>query len=131
MDPFSANGTPSRDVLLEVVKAQLDDDSRDQDFRRDVFLCMAVTIPQKQRARVKDALESLLVRARLTSSCMDLGEDSQGLQNDLDLAAELERSIGVIATLLVMGCEYISVIRFCDFSPSFSLSFVNLKCCCR
>lgn len=110
MDPSSSNDTLGRDVLIDMVKAQLDDESRDQDARRDVFLCLAVTIPARQRARVKGALESLLARARSRGSCRDsgLGEDPQDLDghhNDFDLAAQLERSIGIISTLLIMGCE--------------------------
>ncbi|CAN8096717.1 unnamed protein product [Discula destructiva] len=105
MDPFSTNGTPRRDALLERIKAQLDDESRDQEFRRDVFLCLAVTIPQKQRARVKGELETLLARARIKYSCRDpdLGEALQDLHDDFNVAVELERSIGVISALLVMG----------------------------
>lgn len=112
MDPFSSsNNTLGRDVLIELIKAQLDDESRDHDFRRDVLLCLAVTIPARQRARVKSALQSLLARARIKGSCRGsgLGEDPQdlhGQHDDFDLAAELERSIGIISILLVMGCEF-------------------------
>lgn len=117
MDPSSASDTLSRNVLIDMVKAQLDDDDdddsrNDEDFRRDVFLCLAVTIPARQRRRVKSALGLLLARARIRGSCRDseLGEDPHDLhghQNDFDLAAQLERTIGVISTLLVMGCKFL------------------------
>lgn len=132
MDPSSASDTLSRNVLIDMVKAQLDyenDDSRnDEDFRRDVFLCLAVTIPARQRRRVKSALELLLARARIRGSCRDseLGEDPHNLhghhRNDSDLAAQLERSIGVISTLLVMGCEF-----FQDFNLMLDMYFVTLS----
>lgn len=120
MDPFSASDALSRSVLVDMVKAQLDDDdvdeeSRDdEDFRRDVFLCLAVTIPTRQRRRLKCALELLLARARIRCSCRDseLGEDPHDLHghhDDFDLAIQLERSIGVISTLLVMGCELFNI----------------------
>lgn len=135
MDPSSASDTLSRNVLIDMVKAQLDDDDDDddsrnaEDFRRDVFLCLAVTIPARQRRRVKSALELLLARARIRGSCRDseLGEDPHDLhghhRNDFDLAAQLERSIGVISTLLVMGCEFFrdfnQSIILCNFLSSF------------
>ncbi|KAJ4392091.1 hypothetical protein N0V93_005713 [Gnomoniopsis smithogilvyi] len=109
MEPSSSSSDSGRqDFLIEMIKAQLDEESRDEDFRRDVFLCLAVTIPARQRARMKGAVESLLARARIRGSCRDsgLGEDPQDLHahhNDLDLAAQLERSIGVVSTLLVLG----------------------------
>ncbi|KAJ4413582.1 hypothetical protein N0V82_008443 [Gnomoniopsis sp. IMI 355080] len=115
----------NQDVLIDMVKAQLDEDSRDDDFRRDVFLCLAVTIPARQRARVKGAVRSLLARARIRGSCRDsgLGEDPQdlhGYHNDFDLAAQLERSIGVVSTLLVMGYS-----DMCDLDTGRHLIILN------
>lgn len=117
MDPSLSNTTPNRNILIELIKAQLDDESQDQDFRRDVFLCLAVTIPPRQRIRVRGALESLLARARIRSSCRDLdpGEDPQDLHGDFNIAAELARNIGVVSTLLVMGCESAAVVELFEF----------------
>lgn len=135
MDPFSASDALSRSVLVDMIKAQLDDDddddendeSRDtsEDFRRDVFLCLAVTIPARQRRRLKGALELLLARARIRCSCRDseLGEDPHDLHghhNDFDLAMQLERSIGVISTLLVMGCELLQYFSHLENKESLS-----------
>lgn len=133
MDPYPTNGAPSRDVLLDMIKAQLDDEARDQDFRRDVFLCLAVTTPQRQRVRAKDALESLLarVRNRNRGCCRDLdpGEDLQGMRDDQNIAAELERSIGVVSTLLVMGCEFTLDSQACDVLWGDSLWFPSRNYC--
>ncbi|POS75008.1 hypothetical protein DHEL01_v206604 [Diaporthe helianthi] len=70
MDP-PTNGTPGRDVLIEMIKAQMnsnDSMTRDQDARRDAFLCLAVTIPPRQRARIKATMGPLLARARIKGS---------------------------------------------------------------
>lgn len=111
MDPFSTSGTLGRDALIDLVKGQLDNESRDEDFRRDVFLCLAVTIPSKQQATVKNALGSLLARARISGSSRDFasGDDPHDLDvrpglDDDGVPAELERRIGVISTVLVLGC---------------------------
>lgn len=123
MDPFSTHDTPDRNILLEIVKTQLDDESRDQDYRRDVFLCLAVTTPPRQRIRVRGALESLLARARIRSSCRDLdpGDDPLDLHGDFNIAAELARSIGVVSTLLVMGCESTAVLKISGWRTSLSV----------
>lgn len=117
MEPPSCGDSLSHDDLIDLVKAQLDEESRDDDFRRDAFLCLAVTIPGRQRARVKGVLESLLARARIRGSCRDSGlredpQDLHGYHNEFDLAAQLERSIGVVSTLLVMGCESTAVLNY-------------------
>lgn len=112
MDPFSTSGTLGRDALINLVKDQLDNESRDEDFRRDVFLCLAVTIPPKQQATVKNALGSLLARARISGSSRDFasGDDPHDLHlvrpglDDDGVPAELERRMGVISTVLVLGC---------------------------
>lgn len=113
MDPFPTNGTPSRDDLIELIKAQLDDDARDRDLSRDVFLCLAVTIPPRQRARIRDAVRPLLATARLRGAGRDSAstpdEDLHADPNDPDIAAELEAGIGVLSTLVVLGCQYFSV----------------------
>lgn len=113
MDRFPTNCMPGHDVLVEMIKAQLDDDSRGQDFRRDVFLCLAVTIPPRQRARVKDAFASLLARARILGTGKDapfasaaLADDLQhNYRDDVAVPAELNRRVGVVSTLLVLGCQ--------------------------
>lgn len=130
MEPSLSNSTRSRDVLIDMIKTQLDDDSRDQDSRRDAFLCLAVTIPERQRARIKGALESLLTEACIRGSCRDSepNEDPQDLQvhhNDFELAAQLERTIGVVSTLLVMGCKSTlvsGVVFICVLPPFFFYS---------
>lgn len=107
---------PSRDVLIEMIKTQLDADSRDQDFIRDVFLSLAVTVPPKSRARIRDALGPLLARARLRGSSRgsisplhnDLqkkyhSDDDDDDDDGVDLSLELENKIGVMSTLLVLG----------------------------
>lgn len=96
------NGAPGRDALIAMIKAQLEEDDRNQDERRDAFLCLAVTIPRRQRARAKNAMGPLLTKARIKGS----GRDSP-LNDGLDLAAELEARTSVLSTLLVLGCEYI------------------------
>ncbi|KAG8161779.1 hypothetical protein KVR01_008766 [Diaporthe batatas] len=70
MDP-PTNGTPGRDALIQMIKAQMDSDdfmTRDQDARRDAFLCLAVTLPPRQRARIKATMGPLLARARIKGS---------------------------------------------------------------
>lgn len=124
MDP-PTNGTPSRDVLIEMIKTQMDDDHmvRDQDARRDAFLCLAVTIPPRQRARIKAAMGPLLARARIKGSGRDpaaapdcvpdqhdhhqQGHDPQPDRNgnDCDVAAEVEARLGLMSTLCVLGCQ--------------------------
>lgn len=122
MDPFPTNThMPGRDVLIEMIKAQLDQDASDEDLRRDVFLSLAVTIPPRPRARIRGGLGPLLARARLCGTGSRRGSASVcpapvqigGLQTRLhddhdndetDVAVELERTIGVISTLLVLGC---------------------------
>lgn len=133
MDPSSASDTLSRHSLIDMIKAQLDDDDdddgsrKDEDFRRDIFLCLAVTIPTRQRRRVKRTLELLLARARIKGSCRDseLGEDPHNLhghhRSDFEFAAQLERCIGVISTLLVMGCEFFLVF----FSTIFTMHSIS------
>lgn len=116
MDPRPlTNGMPDRDVVIEMIKAQLDGESRDQDFRRDVFLSLAVTIPPRPRARVRDTFGPLLARARLRGSGRDstssppsnsnnTGDNDGDGGDGVDLSVELERTVGVISTLLVLGC---------------------------
>ena len=123
MDP-PTNGTPGRDVLIDMIKKQMDseDMSRDQDARRDAFLCLAVTIPPRQRARIKATMGPLLARARIKGSgrgpnaapdCApdqhDRHEKGQGPRpdrngNDCDVAAEIEARLGLMSTLCVLGC---------------------------
>lgn len=127
MDP-PTNGTPGRDVLIEMIKTQMDKDHmvRDQDARRDAFLCLAVTLPPRQRARIKAAMGPLLARARIKGSGRDpaaapdcapnqhdqhqQGHDPQLHRNgnDCDVAAEVEARLGLMSTLCVLGCQYIS-----------------------
>lgn len=113
-----------------MIKTQMDDDHmvRDQDARRDAFLCLAVTIPPRQRARIKAAMGPLLARARIKGSGRDPaaapdcapdqhdhhqhGRDPQPDRNgnDCDVAAEVEARLGLMSTLCVLGCQYISSI---------------------
>lgn len=128
MDP-PTNGTPGRDVLIEMIKTQMDNDHivRDQDSRRDAFLCLAVTIPPRQRARIKAAMGPLLARARIKGSGRDPNaapdrapdrhdhhhqqeaHDPQPDRNGnaCDVAAEVEARLGLMSTLCVLGCQYI------------------------
>lgn len=112
-----------------MIKTQMDDDHRtqDHDARRDAFLCLAVTIPPRQRARVKAAMGPVLARARIKGSGRDPhaspdctavqhGHHQQGGHDhiddcngdDFDVAAEVEARLGLISTLCVLGCQYIS-----------------------
>lgn len=126
MDP-PTNGTPGRDVLIDMIKTQMeadDDTNRDEDARRDAFLCLAVTIPPRQRARIKATMGPLLARARIKGSgrgppdaapdCApnqhDQHDESRGPRPDrngdnCDVAAEIEARIGLMSTLLVLGCQ--------------------------
>lgn len=128
MDP-PTNGTPGRDVLIEMIKTQMDNDHmvREQDSRRDAFLCLAVTIPPRQRARIKAAMGPLLARARIKGSGRDPNaapdrapdrhdhhhqqeaHDPQPDRNGnaCDVAAEVEARLGLMSTLCVLGCQYI------------------------
>lgn len=101
--------------------------TRDQDARRDAFLCLAVTIPPRQRARIKATMGPLLARARIKGSgrgpqeaAPDCRPDQQDQQdqsggaprpdqngNDCDVAAEIEARLGLMSTLCVLGCQYI------------------------
>lgn len=124
MDP-PTNGTPGRDVLIEMIKTQMEEThvARDQDARRDEFLCLAVTIPPRQRARIKAAMGPLLARARIKGSGRDLdaapdcapdqhehhrqrSHDPQADRNGsaCDVAAEIEARLGLMSTLCVLGC---------------------------
>jgi hypothetical protein len=131
MDP-PANGTPGRDVLIEMIKAQMDSDnnmSQDQDAKRDAFLCLAVTIPPRQRARIKATMGPLLARARIKGSGRDPpppgtapdyapGQspapppDRIGSDNDNDIAAEIEARVGLMSSLCVLGCQSISYLPY-------------------
>lgn len=110
-----------------MIKTQMDKDhmARDQDARRDAFLCLAVTIPPRQRARIKATMGPLLARARIKGSgrgpaappdCApnqhdhQQGHDPQPERNgnDCDVAAEVEARLGLMSTLCVLGCQYTS-----------------------
>lgn len=111
--------------------------TRDQDARRDAFLCLAVTIPPRQRARIRATMGPLLARARIKGSARgppeaapDCRPDQQGQQdqsggaprpdqngNDCDLAAEIEARLGLISTLCVLGCQYIFLIPVVSRGP--------------
>lgn len=97
--------------------------ARDQDARRDAFLSLAVTIPPRQRARIKAAMGPLLARARIKGSGRDpdaapdcapdqhdhhrqQGHDAQADRNgtSCDMAAEIEARLGLMSTLCVLGC---------------------------
>lgn len=139
MDP-PANGTPGRDVLIEMIKTQMDEDhmAPDQDARRDAFLCLAVTIPPRQRARIRAAMGPLLARARIKGSGKDLAaapdhtpdhhQQGRGPQpdrngNECDVAAEVEARLGLMSTLCVLGCQYISsFLSFPDMRFSYACS---------
>lgn len=133
MDP-PTQGAPGRDALIGMIRAQLEEDGSDQDARRDAFLCLAVTVPRRQRARARAAMGPLLTRARIKGSDRDSApEDADhhhrghlhhhNNNGDMGgLAAELEARIGVLSTLLVLGCEYMpiqsssnSAIRLLDY----------------
>lgn len=121
-NPRPTNGVPDRDVLVEMVKLQLDAESKNQDVRRDTFLCLAISLPSQQRTRVKEALRPFLARAQITGSGRDPGED-HGLDagplasllgnltlDDHVIAIELEKRIGIVSTLLVLGCKSCSLL---------------------
>lgn len=113
-----------------MIKTQMDKDHmvREQDARRDAFLCLAVTLPPRQRARIKATMGPLLARARIKGSGRDppaapdcapdqhdqhqQGRDPQLHRNgnDCDVAAEVEARLGLMSTLCVLGCQYISSI---------------------
>lgn len=135
--PRPANGVIDRDVLIQLIKIQVEekmirmdlgDESKKQDFQRNVFLCLAVTLPPRQRTRVKEALGPFLAKAQIIGSGRDPGDDHGGLVRDgadpqlLDtlllhdncddfvvVAAEVERRIGIISTLLVLGCKFCNI----------------------
>ncbi|KAK2605436.1 hypothetical protein N8I77_008273 [Diaporthe amygdali] len=140
MDP-PTNGTPGRDVLIKMIKTQMDNDHRtqDHDARRDAFLCLAVTIPPRQRARVKAAMGPLLARARIKGSGRDHhaspdctaaqhGHHQQGGHDhiddcngdDFDVAAEVEARLGLISTLCVLGYSDV-----CDVDVARALMAIN------
>ena len=133
MDP-PTNGAPGRDALIDMIKAQLVEEHSDQDARRDAFLCLAVTIPRRQRARAKAAMGPLLTRARIKGSGRDLSsedaaEHHRNHNDELDVAAEVEVRIGVLSTLLALGCEFVhSIMILCLLSSyhSILLSFLPL-----
>lgn len=127
MDLPSIQSMPSRGALIDMIKAQLDNQARDEHFKRDVFLCLAVTIPSKQRARAKRALESLLASVHsqqpIKASSVSGGDtnsaaihncpynrtNNENNNNETNIASEnvpdeLERRIGIVSTLLVLGC---------------------------
>lgn len=122
MDIFPTNGTPSRDVLVDMIKSQLGNEPRDEDARRDIFLCLAVSIPAAQQVVCRNALGSLLARARMRSLRRDvtseddphilLSNDLQTHIEDLNLPTQLERRVGVASTLLVLGCQSLFKILF-------------------
>ncbi|KAF3770326.1 hypothetical protein M406DRAFT_349152 [Cryphonectria parasitica EP155] len=127
MDPHSTRGTPSRDVLLGMIKTQLDAESRDEAFRRDIFLCLAVTLPPRQRSRIKQAFGSVLARARVSGSGRDPGRggDPSDLHDrfdddDNEVSAELETRLGVVSTLLVLGYSDV-----CDLAIGRQLMAIN------
>lgn len=110
MDP-PTNGAPGRDALIRMIKAQLEEDGIDQDARRDAFLCLAVTIPRRQRARARAAMGPLLTGARIKGSDRDSTPEDAAERHpyhmdDLGVAAEVEARVGVLSTLLVLGCKY-------------------------
>lgn len=98
-----------------MIKSQLGNELRDEDTRRDTFLCLAVSIPATHQVALRDALGPLLARARIKSSDRDvtpedsphvlLSDDLQTHTEDLDVPTQLEREIGVASTLLVLGCQ--------------------------
>lgn len=110
-----------------MIKTEMDKEHMvlDQDARRDAFLCLAVTLPPRQRARIKAAMGPLLARARIKGSGRDpaagpdytpdqheqhqQGHDPQPHRNgkDCDIAAEIEARLGLMSTLCVLGCQYI------------------------
>lgn len=105
---------PSRDVLVDMIKSQLGSELRGEDTQRDVFLCLAVSIPATQQVVFRKALGPLLARARMRSPSRDScpgdqlhvlrSNDSQAEVEDLAVSTRLERMIGVASTLLVLGC---------------------------
>lgn len=128
-----------------MIKTQMDDDHmvRDQDARRDAFLCLAVTIPPRQRTRIKAAMGPLLARARIKGSGRDpaaapdcapnqhdhhqQGHDPQPDRNgnDCDVAAEVEARLGLMSTLCVLGCQYIFITP--PFSSFSNVLFLNAR----
>ncbi|ROW17430.1 hypothetical protein VPNG_00619 [Cytospora leucostoma] len=92
------NGAPGRDALIRMIKAQLAEDGIDQDARRDAFLCLAVTIPLRQRARARAAMGPLLTRARIKGSDRDSPPEDAAERHpyhtdDLGVAAEVEARV--------------------------------------
>lgn len=87
------------DVLVDMIKSQLGSERRDDDTQRDVFLCLAVSIPPTQQVVFRKALGPLLARARVRSL------RNQDVVEDLAVPAQLERRIGAASTLLVLGCQ--------------------------
>lgn len=120
MDIIPTHGTPSPDVLVDMIKYQLGMELRDEDARRDIFLCLAVSMPAARQVVYRNALGPLLARARMRSLRRDLSSeddphvllsnDLQTHMEDLSLPLQLERRIGVASTLLVLGCQ--SLFRF-------------------
>lgn len=153
----STDGMPSGQVLIDMIKKQLVLDARDQDARRDAFLSLAVSIPPRPRARIRDALGPLLARARRIGSRRDsvwssLPDDtrtntitksphregssvieddhvSTGADDASSLARELERNVGVLATLLVLGCKCAPT-QTTQSSTLFLLLYLCLFSCC-
>lgn len=145
MDP-PTNGAPGRDALIGMIKAQLEEDGRDQDARRDAFLCLAVTVPRRQRARARAAMGPLLTRARFRGSDRDSAPEdadehhhrqhhhhhhhhhNNNNNNNINnnkgdlgsLAAKLEARIGVLSTLLVLGYSDV-----CDVDMGRQLMAIN------
>lgn len=121
MDVFPNNGNPSRDVLIDMIKSQSDNELRDEDERRDIFLCLAVSIPAAQQIVFRDALGPLLTKARMRGLNRDstpeddqhvlLSDNLQTHIEDLDVPTQLERRIGVASTLSVLGCQFHSIPR--------------------
>lgn len=155
MDP-PTNGTPGRDVLIDMIKTQMDADdemNRDEDARRDAFLCLAVTIPPRQRARIKATMGPLLAKARIKGSgrgppntapdCApnqhDQPDQGRGSRppdrngDDCDVAAEIEARLGLMSTLCVLGCQLHLLISSVSRRPfrTLPLHFSCLISSCR
>lgn len=139
-----------------MIKTQMDADedinNRDEDARRDAFLCLAVTIPPRQRARIKATMGPLLARARIKGSgrgppdaapdCApdqhDQHEQGRGPRPDrngdnCDVAAEIEARLGLMSTLCVLGCQLHLLISSVSRRPfrAFALHFSYLISSCR
>ncbi|KAK7737797.1 hypothetical protein SLS53_006417 [Cytospora paraplurivora] len=124
MDP-PTNSAPGRDALIRMIKAQLEEDGIEQDARRDAFLCLAVTIPRRQRARARAAMGPLLTRARIKGSDRDSPPEDAAERHpyhidDLGVAAEVEARVGVLSTLIVLGYSDV-----CDVEMGRQLMAIN------